>query len=55
MKTTLTVLTVLLLAPLAAISAADAPEPDGKVKPNIVFIFADDWGWGDLSSHGHPF
>jgi arylsulfatase A-like enzyme len=55
MKTTLTVLTVLLLAPLAAISAADAPEPDGKVKPNIVFIFADDWGWGDLSCHGHPF
>ena len=23
-------------------------------KPNVVFIFADDWGWGDLSSHGHP-
>ena len=22
--------------------------------PNILFIFADDWGWGDLSSHGHP-
>jgi arylsulfatase A-like enzyme len=21
--------------------------------PNIVFIFADDWGWGDLSCHGH--
>tara|TARA_B100001059_G_C17809785_1_gene571537 strand:- start:828 stop:2207 length:1380 start_codon:yes stop_codon:yes gene_type:complete len=20
--------------------------------PNIVFIFADDWGWGDLSIHG---
>ncbi len=48
-------LTALLLSPLAAISAADAPEPDGKVKPNIVFIFADDWGWGDLSCHGHPF
>ncbi len=24
-------------------------------KPNILFIFADDWGWGDLSSHGHPY
>ena len=22
-------------------------------QPNIVFIFADDWGWGDLSCHGH--
>ena len=24
-------------------------------KPNIVFVFADDWGWGDLSCHGHPY
>ncbi|MEM9161048.1 MAG: sulfatase-like hydrolase/transferase [Verrucomicrobiota bacterium] len=24
-------------------------------KPNILFIFADDWGWGDLGCHGHPF
>lgn len=23
-------------------------------KPDIVIIFADDWGWGDLSCHGHP-
>ncbi len=22
-------------------------------KPNIIFIFADDWGYGDLSSHGN--
>jgi arylsulfatase A-like enzyme len=22
-------------------------------RPNIVFIFADDWGWGDLSCHGN--
>ena len=24
-------------------------------RPNILFIFADDWGWGDLSCHGHPY
>lgn len=24
-------------------------------KPNIVFIFSDDWGWGDLSCHRHPY
>lgn len=24
-------------------------------KTNILFIFADDWGWGDLSCHGHPY
>jgi len=28
---------------------------DVETKPNIVFIFADDWGWGDLSAHGHPY
>ncbi len=22
-------------------------------KPNILIIYADDWGWGDLASHGH--
>ena len=24
-------------------------------RANIIFIFADDWGWGDLSCHGHPY
>ena len=28
---------------------------EAESKPNIVFIFADDWGWGDLSCHGHPY
>lgn len=26
-----------------------------EIRPNILFIFADDWGWGDLSYHGHPY
>ena len=35
-----------------------AGEPNSAMaqsKPNIVFIFADDWGWGDLGCHGHPY
>lgn len=39
----------LTFTPLATLHAAAPP------KPNIVFIFADDWGWGDLSCHGHPY
>ncbi len=39
----------LILSFSASVRAADAP------KPNIVFIFADDWGWGDLGCHGHPY
>jgi N-acetylgalactosamine-6-sulfatase len=26
-----------------------------NTRPNIIFIFADDWGWGDLGCHGHPY
>ncbi|MBA2115222.1 sulfatase family protein [Bremerella alba] len=35
-------------------TVACAAEED-SAKPNIVFIFADDWGWGDLGCHGHPY
>lgn len=40
----------LLLGALLAFSSVR-----GEEKPNILFIFADDWGWGDLSCHGHPY
>jgi len=29
--------------------------PAAPQRPNIIFIFADDWGWEDLSCHDHPF
>jgi N-acetylgalactosamine-6-sulfatase len=28
-------------------------KPGGDSRPNIVFILADDWGWGDLGCYGH--
>jgi arylsulfatase A-like enzyme len=40
-------LSILSFLFVGAIHAADSP--------NIIFIFADDWGWGDLSGHGHPY
>lgn len=39
--------TLLLLVLVVAHSCVTASQP-----PNIVFIFADDWGWGDLGIHG---
>ncbi len=33
---------------------AEAADADaGAERPNVVFILADDWGWGDLSCHGN--
>ena len=39
--------TILILAALllARLHAADSP------KPNVVFLFADDLGWSDISVH----
>ncbi|WDQ15988.1 sulfatase family protein [Rhodopirellula sp. P2] len=36
-------------------AAEDSSSVEQPSKPNILFIFADDWGWGDLSCHGHPY
>ena len=34
----------------------DASEVANKsTQPNIIFIFADDWGYGDLGIHGSTF
>ena len=43
-------LTLFLLAAVAGTSQA----ADKKAKPNILFAFADDWGWPHAGAYGDP-
>ncbi len=52
MKTQLNLLMLIVIIFASACQTKSTQVPD---KPNILFIFADDWGWGDLSCHGHPY
>ena len=47
LKTSLIIVFLILTLIKAAMAQSE--------QPNIIFIFADDWGWGDLSCHGHPY
>ncbi|CAA6690008.1 Choline-sulfatase (EC [Lentimonas sp. CC19] len=50
-KKLLPVLAFVISVPVLPVQA----EQSAVSPPNILFIFADDWGWGDLSCHGHPY
>ncbi|WP_436717337.1 sulfatase-like hydrolase/transferase [Roseiconus lacunae] len=52
MKRPVQLLTFFLLATCLVFAGEQS---DGADRPNILFIFTDDWGWGDLGCHGHPY
>lgn len=53
MKTTLAGLLLLALCP-ALLLRAEVLAKESATKPNIIFLMADDMGWGQTSYRGHP-
>ncbi len=49
MKTSISLSSIFLASSLQFLTAATAPE-----RPNIVVVMADDMGWGDSATYGHP-
>ena len=49
--TALAIFALSLTLPTVSTLAAEEVRP---ARPNVLFILADDLGWGDLSYHGHP-
>ena len=46
----------ILLACMATVAAyfTSAPRVEAAAKPNIIFVMADDMGWGETGYRGHP-